>query len=190
MLIKPNMLIKPYFYIFKNILINYLGTLVCIWLNKNLFNTLQLLELICCYKLLCLNYSFKNIFIKKSQLKFSIFIIWSSLWNQNSILLSKWIKYQIKVIKFWKQKILLKFIIKIFKHFTLNKFFFYNYTSLSGIKLILKGKVGVGGNARTRKYIYNIGITSLSRYSNILSYTSSTGTNTPGALGIRLWFYR
>ena len=190
MLIKPNMLIKPYFYIIKNILLCYLGTLVCIWVNKNLFNIFKLLELICCYKLLYLNYSFKNIFLKKSQLKFSIFIVWSSLWNQNSILLSKWIKYQIKIIKFWNQKILLKFIIKIFKHFTLNKNFFKKYTSLSGIKLILKGKIGVGGNARTRKYIYNIGITSSSNYNNILSYTSNTSANTPGAVGIRVWFYR
>ena len=61
---------------------------------------------------------------------------------------------------------------------------------MSGIKLILKGKIGVGGNARTRKYIYNIGITSSSNYNNVLSYTSNTSANTPGAIGIRVWFYK
>ena len=72
----------------------------------------------------------------------------------------------------------------------MNNIFFLSYTSLSGIKFILKGKVGVGGNARTRKYIWNGGKVSNSNYNNILSYTFVSESNKPGALGMRLWLYR
>ena len=77
-----------------------------------------------------------------------------------------------------------------FRYFTLNQNFFLRYTTISGIKFILKGKIGVGGNARTRKYIWNAGITSNSSYNNILSYINVAESNKPGAIGMRLWLYR
>ena len=148
------------------------------------------MELINCYSWLKLSYAFKKIFLKYSHLKSSIFILWTSLWNQNSLLFSKWFKWQLKIIKFWKQRILFKFIVRVFRYFTLNQKFFLSHTTLSGIKFILKGKIGVGGNARTRKYIWNSGNTSNSNYNNLLSYTFAAKSNKPGAIGMRLWLYR
>jgi len=55
-----------------------------------------------------------------------------------------------------------------------------------GIKIRLKGKVCVAGNARTRTLLYHIGETSYSTFANRISSDYSTIGTFTGVLGFRV----
>ena len=58
-----------------------------------------------------------------------------------------------------------------------------------GIKLKLKGKISVAGNARTRTLFYRVGQTSHSTFDNRVVYDLSYVNTFTGVLGFQLWFY-
>ena len=69
---------------------------------------------------------------------------------------------------------------------------FYTYFSeldFKGVKLVVRGKISVAGNARTRTLAYSIGSTSHSQMNNrILSHFTTIHSFT-GVMGFRLTFY-
>ena len=58
-----------------------------------------------------------------------------------------------------------------------------------GMKLRLKGKVSVAGNARTRSIKYRIGHTSHATFNNRVIHDYSTISTFTGVLGFQIWFY-
>jgi ribosomal protein S3 len=58
-----------------------------------------------------------------------------------------------------------------------------------GLKLRLKGKISVAGNARTRTLRYAIGETSYSTFNNKVVSDFSTINTFTGVLGFRIWFF-
>jgi ribosomal protein S3 len=62
----------------------------------------------------------------------------------------------------------------------------YNELKVKGLKLKLKGKIGVAGNARTRTLLYKIGKTGQSRIQNKVSYSLTYVYTFTGMIGLQL----
>lgn len=100
--------------------------------------------------------------------------------------LSNWIKAMLYRMSFWKYRVLFRYI-----KYVLRNLFWAHFDELGfkGIKLTLRGKISVAGNARTRTLTFAVGKTShsemnnkvLSDFTNIHSFT--------GVMGFRLSFY-
>jgi hypothetical protein len=57
------------------------------------------------------------------------------------------------------------------------------------VKLSLKGKISVAGNARTRTLFLRVGDTSHSKMDNKVAYDLSLVNTFTGVLGFKLFFY-
>ena len=100
--------------------------------------------------------------------------------------LSNWIKAMLYRMSFWKYRVLFRFI-----KYILRTLFWAHFEELDfrGVKITLRGKISVAGNARTRTLAFTVGNTShsemnnrvLSSFTNIHSFT--------GVMGFRLSFY-
>jgi hypothetical protein len=61
--------------------------------------------------------------------------------------------------------------------------------NFKGLKLRLKGKISVAGNARTRKLVYAIGETSHATVNNRVISDFTTVNSFTGVMGFRMTFY-
>jgi len=65
-------------------------------------------------------------------------------------------------------------------------FQYFKEFNFKGLKVKLKGKISVAGNARTRTILYKIGDTSHSKLSNKMSYDFTLINTFTGVLGLRV----
>jgi len=121
-------------------------------------------------------------FLKEIKFKVKSFInlILVSLYNKDLTLLKNVIKNILEKLHFKKHKrflynlkVLLKSIIYIF---------FYKFKCL-GLYIKIKGKIGVGGNSKKRKYIFKLGSFSFTKKSQKLSYIKDSIRTYSGVLG-------
>jgi len=70
-------------------------------------------------------------------------------------------------------------------------FFFGKFDELGfkGIKLRLKGKVSVAGNARTRSIVFRLGDTSHAKFDNRVVHDYSIMNTFTGVLGFQVWLF-
>lgn len=100
--------------------------------------------------------------------------------------LSNWIRGMLKRMSFWKYRLLFRYLKFLMRHiFGPN---FQNF-QFRGLKLQLKGKISVAGNARTRTLFYKIGDTSHSKMQNKVAYDLNYVNTFTGILGFKLWFF-
>lgn len=100
--------------------------------------------------------------------------------------LANWIRAMLYRMSFWKYRILFRYLKFLFRYiFMANS----DYFDLRGIKLQLKGKISVAGNARTRKLVLRLGNTSHSKFDNKVAYDLSFVHTFTGILGFKLWFF-
>jgi hypothetical protein len=77
--------------------------------------------------------------------------------------------------------------IKIFKVlFSKYKFFFLRLNKVKGIKLDIRGKLGVKGNAKKRHLSFNVNTTSFSKKKYRLDYRQGLVYTETGVLGVTL----
>ena len=89
-------------------------------------------------------------------------------------------------LDFFKQKLIFRFL----RHM-LRYVFFQSFAQLGirGVKVQLKGKICVAGNARTRTYFYKYGEVSQSRMDSKVAYDLSLIHTFTGVMGFKIWFF-
>ena len=100
--------------------------------------------------------------------------------------LANWIKAMLYRMSFWKYRILFRYIKYVFR-----SLFWSHFENLDfkGVRLMLRGKISVAGNARARSLFYSIGHTGHAEMNNrVLSHFTTVHSFT-GVMGFRLTFY-
>jgi len=116
----------------------------------------------------------------------SIQIIYLAIKYKDPTFLTNWIDEMLTRIKFWSYRQIfryLKYVLKVL----LRPYF--SDLGFKGLKLKLKGKIAVAGNARTRTLFYRIGQTSHATMDNRVHQSFRTFETFTGVLGFRLWFF-
>ena len=116
----------------------------------------------------------------------ALMLVAVSLRLKDPTFLANWIRGMLKRLSFWKYRLLFRYLKFILQH--LFKFSFGHF-QFRGLKLQLKGKISVAGNARTRTLVYRVGDTSHSKMSNRVAYDLSFVNTFTGVLGFKLWFF-
>lgn len=105
---------------------------------------------------------------------------------RDPVFLANWMRGMLQRMSFWKYRLLFRFIKFIFK-----EVYHESFKSLGfrGVKLQLKGKISVAGNARTRTLLMYVGDTSHTTLDNRVAYDLSYINTFTGVLGFRIWFF-
>ena len=97
--------------------------------------------------------------------------------------LANWIRSMLYRMSFWKYRLLFRYLKFLFQN--LFRVVFDDF-EFRGLKLQLKGKISVAGNARTRTLFYRVGDTSHSKANNKVAYDLSYVNTFTGILGFKL----
>ena len=100
--------------------------------------------------------------------------------------LSHWMKTMLYRMSFWKYRLLFRYV-----KFTM-KYLFWAYfpdMGFKGLKFVLRGKISVAGNARTRTLVYTIGETTHSKVNNRVLSEFTTINSFTGVMGFLVSFY-
>ena len=129
---------------------------------------------------------FQRIIGPKISLKESLQVTYLSLKLKDPSLLSSWLSRTIHKVSFWKYRAFFRYL-----KFLLQNLFLPSFPSLGmkGVKLKLKGKVSVAGNARTRSIYYRVGSTGQSTFSSKVLHNLTFFYTFTGILGLQIWFY-
>jgi len=116
----------------------------------------------------------------------SLQILYVSLKLKDPYFLSNWMTTMFQKISFWKYKVFLRY----FKYI-LRYFFWSSFSQLGviGIKMQLKGKISVAGNARTRTVLQRTGKTGHATFNNKVATTLSLVKTFTGVQGFKLWIF-
>jgi hypothetical protein len=105
---------------------------------------------------------------------------------KDPMFLANWIRAMLERMSFWKYRLLFRYLKFMLRHlFRLS----FPHFQFKGLKLRLKGKISVAGNARTRTLHLRVGNTSHSSMSNRIAYDLSFINTFTGVLGFKLWFF-
>ena len=129
---------------------------------------------------------FQKILGPKIFLDESLKIVCLSLRYKDPTFLSNWLRGMLNRMDFWKYRLLFRYL-----KFLLRYLFYpyFNELGFKGLKLRLKGKISVAGNARTRTLRYAIGETSYSQFNHRVVSDFSTINTFTGVLGFRIWLF-
>jgi len=112
-----------------------------------------------------------------------LFVCWYSLFSKDLQFLMSWLTRAMCRMEIRKHR---KFI-KIFKMlFSKYKSFFLRLNKVKGVKLDIRGKLGVKGNAKKRHLSFNVNTTSFSKKKNRLDYRQGLVYTETGVLGVTL----
>ncbi len=100
--------------------------------------------------------------------------------------LANWIRGMLKRLSFWKYRLIFRYLKFLFQHIFRPNFRVFGFR---GLKLRLKGKISVAGNARTRTLFYKVGDVSHSKMDNKVAYDLSYVNTFTGIMGFKLWFF-
>ena len=89
----------------------------------------------------------------------------------------------LKRLSFWKYRLIFRYIKFVLRYVLKPNFHLLGFR---GVKLQLKGKISVAGNARTRTLFMRIGDTSHSKMRNRVAYDLSFINTFTGILGFKL----
>ena len=182
---RPNVVLWYYTTIIRFIEF-YSGKKVFFKLNPFIENSLTFSDLARCNLWFSRIYSFQRLLGPKIFLKDSLKVLHLAFRFKDVTFLSSWIRTMLQRMDFWKYRLLFRYL----KYLIRNLFFsYFKDLNLKGIKLKLKGKISVAGNARTRKLLYSIGNTSHSTFDNKIAYDLSFINTFTGVLGFQIWFF-
>ncbi len=158
--------------------------------NKNLFlslqkNNINILENNLMYKIL-LKKTKRLGFLKEISFKIKSFInlILICLYNKDVILFKNVIKGILEKLHFKKHKKFLYNLRVLLK--TITYVFFFKFKCL-GLYIKIKGKIGVGGNSKKRKYLFKLGSFSFTKKSQKLVYAKDCIRTYSGVLGFETY---
>lgn len=116
----------------------------------------------------------------------SLELTYLSLKLKDPTLLSNWLIRTIRKVSFWKYKAFFRFLKFLFNNLLL---LIFKPLGVLGVKIKLKGKISVAGNARTRAIYYRIGNTSHAKIQNKILHTLNLVHTFTGVLGLQIWYY-
>ena len=101
-------------------------------------------------------------------------------------LIANWLKSMILRISFWRTRSIFRFL-----KYLLNNYFLHIFKDLGvkGLKLKLKGKISVAGNARKRAILFRVGKTSHSSVSLRALHDMQTINTFTGVMGFQVWLF-
>ena len=100
--------------------------------------------------------------------------------------LANWIRGMLKRLSFWRYRLIFRYLKFMLRYIFQPNFQLFDFR---GVKLSLKGKISVAGNARTRTLFMRFGDTSHSKMDNKVAYDLSLVNTFTGVLGFKLLFY-
>jgi hypothetical protein len=106
---------------------------------------------------------FQRVIGPKVSLKESLQVTYLSLKLKDPSLFSSWLSRTIHKVSFWKYRAFFRYLKFILQNLFLPSF---SVLGMKGVKLKLKGKVSVAGNARTRAIYYRVGSTGQSTFNS------------------------
>jgi ribosomal protein S3 len=89
----------------------------------------------------------------------------------------------LKRLSFWKYRLIFRYLKFLLRHVFRPNFHLFDFR---GVKLRLKGKISVAGNARTRTLFLRVGDTSHSKANNRVAYDLSYIHTFTGVMGFKL----
>jgi len=165
---------------------HYSGRKVYLQFNPFVENSLTFHDLSRCYLWESRLRTFQRLLGAKIFVGESLRILYLALKSHDPKFLGNWIKEMLYRLSFWKSRLLFRYLKYVMKHF------YYPCSEeigFRGLKLTLRGKISVAGNARTRTLFYAIGDTSNAKMNNrVLSYFTTVNSFT-GVMGFTLLFY-
>lgn len=130
--------------------------------------------------------AFQRLLGPKIFLKESLKILHIAIKFKDPTFFANWVKGMLYRMSFWKYRLLFRYI-----KYAMRYLFWLHFPRLGfkGLKLRLKGKISVAGNARTRTLLYRIGETGYSKFNNRVVSDYSTINTFTGVLGFKVWFF-
>ena len=100
--------------------------------------------------------------------------------------LANWIRGMMKRLSFWKSRLIFRYLRYLIRYLFM---FYFKDLQFRGIKIQLKGKIGVAGNARTRTLFFAYGETSHAKMDHKVAYDLSFVETFTGVMGFKVWFF-
>lgn len=162
------------------------GRKVYLKFNPFIENSLTYSDLARCALWYTRVYGFQRILGHRIFVQESIRILHLAFRFKDPTFLSNWIKGMLYRMSFWKYRRLFRYI-----KYVMRYLFFDCFPELDfkGLKLKLKGKISVAGNARARTLVYTIGETGHARVNNRVLSEFTTIHSFTGVMGFRVSFY-
>ena len=150
--------------------------------QKNNYNLIENSK----YYLLILNKLKRFSFLRDINVSIKSFMsfIFSFLMSKDIILFKNFMKYCLENIHFKKHKRFL-YNFKVILNFIFNVYF--SELNILGLYLKIKGKIGVGGNLKKRKYFYKYGSFSFTKKNQKLNYFKDCIRTYSGVLGLEIY---
>ena len=162
------------------------GRKVSVKLNPFLANSLTFTDRAKCTMWLGRILSFQRLLGPKFFLDEILVAMTIALKSKDATFLSNWIRGMLKRMSFWKMRVFFRFLKYMMRYVFYTSF---DYLHFKGMKICLKGKISVAGNARTRTLLYRIGTTSYSTFDNKVSHDFSCIGSFTGVMGFRIWLF-
>ena len=109
-----------------------------------------------------------------------------SLRLKDPTFLANWIRGMLKRLSFWKHRLIFRYVRYLMRYLFTT---YFNELEFRGIKIQLKGKISVAGNARTRTLFFAYGQTSQSQFDHKVAYDLSFVETFTGIMGFKVWFF-
>lgn len=116
-------------------------------------------------------------------LKESLHIIYLALRSKDPSFLASWVRGMLYRMSFWKYKLIFRYLKYVMRYLFHGQF---PDLKFRGLKIRLKGKISVAGNARTRSIFYKIGETGQSKVENKVAHDMSLVHTFTGVLGFQI----
>lgn len=175
-----------YYHTLLRFLENCTGKKAFLKFNPFIDNSLTFTDLARCNLWASRVSGFQKLLGPKIFLKESLKILHVALRFKDPTFLANWIKGMLKRMSFWKYRLLFRYIKYVMRYLF---WIYFPELKFKGLKLRLKGKISVAGNARTRTLLYRIGSTSHSTFDNKIICDSSCISTFTGVLGFKVWFF-
>lgn len=162
------------------------GKKVLLKLNPFIENSLTYTDLAKCTMWLTRVAGFQKLLGPKFFLDEVLKAVTLALKVKDATFFSNWIRGMLKRLSFWKIRVFFRFLKYMMRYVFWTSF---DYFQFKGLKICLKGKISVAGNARKRTLLYRIGTTSYSKFDNKISYDFSCIGSFTGVMGFRVWMF-
>lgn len=181
----PNIL--PWYYMtFIRFFENCSGKKILFKFNPFLENSLTFVDLARCQTWHPRLRQFQRLLGPKLFLRESLKILTIAFKFKDPTFLMNWITEMLQRMNFFKYRLLFRYLKFAFRYFF---YPYFNALGFRGLKLKLKGKISVAGNARTRTLFYRVGYTSHAEYKNRVTQHFTTISTFTGVMGFTVWFY-
>jgi len=164
----------------------YTSRKVYLKFNPFIENSLPYVDLARCSMWEVRVYGFQKILGHRIFVNESLRILHLALRFRDPTFLSHWMKTMLYRMSFWKYRLLFRYV-----KFTMRYLFWAHFEELGfkGLKFLLRGKISVGGNSRTRTLVYTIGETSHAKVNNRVLSEFTTINSFTGVMGFLVSFY-